>query len=708
MGLICKDDMKQIYFLPGGISMTERLAKIRELCIKREFKKYRQDIELDVATGFHEQGLSIPRRSAERFKLLLEAEKPIVFPDERISITRTIKTVPSLYTDTEWETLNQKYNNFQDYCICNVNTDYEHTIKTGLKARRAEVLSSLEKAKSVEDEEGIEFLECILTSIDAVLDFAKRYLQAALDAGNKEVAEVFLVIPEHGAQTFQQALQFLRLLNFTLWYNIKYLITFGRFDQYMYPYYKADIEAGRITEQEAFDLVQEFFLILNRDSDLYFGVQVGDNGQSIVLGGCDENGKDAYNKLSDICIDACRENNLIDPKINLRVGRNTPMDVYVKGTQLTKIGLGFPQYCNDDVIIEGLVKLGYSLTDARNYAVAACWEYTISYVGMDIPNVDAVNFAKIVNDTIHDSLEGSASYEEFKAAYEQKFLAEIERLTKKYHYVHLEPCPWQSFLMSGCVEQARDFSKAAKYHNYGFHGAGIATGADSMATVKKLVFEDRKIDAKTLVAALDADFEGFAALRNTILHDVPRMGNDNDTVDDIAKDMLDLFIRSLKGKRNALGGIFRPGTGTAQFYMWYSKNLPATADGRKAYTPLSADYSPSLTAILSGPLSVVSSFTKPDLVSLCNGGPLTIELHDTVFRNDDGIQKTAMLVKSFIERGGHQFQLNTVNRERMLSAQKNPEDYPNLIVRVWGWSAYFVELDKEYQDHIISRTEFVF
>ena len=687
--------------------MNERLDNIRQICLKRGYKQYRQDITLDIADDFQKHGLSIPRRSAERLKLMLEAEKPIVFADERISITRTIKALPSLYTDDEWDALNKKYENFQDYCICNINTDYEYTIKTGLKTRREEVLSRLAKAETEHDGEGIEFLECVLMGIDAVIDFAKRYRQAAIDAGNTEIAEVFSVIPEQGAQTFQQALQFLRLLNFTLWYNIKYLITFGRFDQYMYPYYKADIEAGRITKEEAYDLIREFFLILNRDSDLYYGVQVGDNGQSIVLGGCDENGNDVYNDISDMCIDACRENNLIDPKINVRVNRNTPMKVYIKGAHLTKIGLGFPQYCNDDVIIEGLVKLGYSLTDARNYAVAACWEYTIPYVGLDIPNVDAVNFAKIMNDTIHGSLLSCNSFDEFMAAYKKNFLAEIDRLTEKFRYVHLEPCPWQSFLMKDCVDKARDFSKCSKYHNYGFHGAGVSTGADSAAAVKKLVFDEKSVSAETLLDALDKDFEGYTDLRNRILNEVPKMGNNDDYVDSIAVEMLDYFHECLQGRKNALGGIFRSGTGTAQFYMWYSKNLPATADGRKAYTPLSADFSPSLCAKLNGPLSVVSSFTKPDLIKLCNGGPLTLEMHDTVFRNEDGITKTAMLVKSFVDHGGHQLQLNTVNRDRMLDAQKNPQDYPNLIVRVWGWSGYFVELSKEYQDQIISRSEFM-
>ena len=686
--------------------MNERLSALREKCLRRDFKQYRQDLVLDLAEDFSAKGYSMQKRSAERFIAMLNAEKPVVFPDERIAITRTIKGVPSVYTEQEWKDLNEKYNNFQDYFICNINTDYGTTITKGLKARKAEVLESLEAAKARKDDEAIEMLECILDCIDATVDYARRYREEALRVGNTEIAEIFSVIPENGAQTFHQALQFLRLLNFTIWFNIKYLITFGRFDQYLYPFYKADLEAGRITYDEAYELIVEFFLAVNRDSDLYYGVQVGDNGQSIVLGGCDKDGNDVFNDISMMCIDACRENNLIDPKINLRVNKNTPLDIFVKGSELTKIGLGFPQYCNDDTIIPALLKAGIELEDARNYAVAACWEYTIPYVGMEIPNVDAVNFPKIVNDCIHLYLKDCKTFEEFMAAYEKHFLGEIDRLTKKYDYVHQEPCPWQSFLMTGCVEQGKDFSKCGKYNNYGFHGTGIATGADSIAVVKKLIFEDKTLDAETLIAALDADYEGYTELRNRIINDVPKMGNNDDYVDSIAVYMLKFFADSLEGKKNSRGGCFRAGTGSAQFYMEYSRNMPATADGRRNGAPFSADYSPSLTSVLNGPLSVITSFTKPDLIACNNGGPMSIELHDTVFRNEDGIRKTAMLVKSFIDRGGHQLQLNAVSRDTLLDAQANPEAHKGLIVRVWGWSGHFIQLDKGYQDQIIERTSY--
>jgi formate C-acetyltransferase len=184
------------------------------------------------------------------------------------------------------------------------------------------------------------------------------------------------------------------------------------------------------------------------------------------------------------------------------------------------------------------------------------------------------------------------------------------------------------------------------------------------------------------------------------------MGQDNDSVDLIASHLMEVFGNALNGKPNAHGGIWRAGTGSAMEYVLSARECPATADGRYAYTPYGCSFSPAITARTDGPLSVIRSFTKFDMRRIINGGPLTLELHDSVFRNPEGERKVAQLVRYFIDRGGHQLQLNAVNRDILLDAQKHPEEYPNLIVRVWGWSGYFCELDTPYQNHIISRTEF--
>jgi formate C-acetyltransferase len=219
------------------------------------------------------------------------------------------------------------------------------------------------------------------------------------------------------------------------------------------------------------------------------------------------------------------------------------------------------------------------------------------------------------------------------------------------------------------------------------------------------VFVRGEIAPDELLSALDADFAGYEALREKLLS-YPKMGQNDDRADAFADLLLSTFADALHGKPNSRGGVFRVGTGTAHEYYYTAKRLGATADGRHAYAPFSANYSPAPTARTQGPISAIKSFTKTDLSRACNGGPFTVEIHDTVFRNDEGEKKVAALIKSFFDLGGHQMQINAVNRDVLLDAKAHPENYPGLIVRVWGWSGYFCELEPAFQDHIIRRVEF--
>ncbi|MBQ7365580.1 MAG: pyruvate formate-lyase, partial [Clostridia bacterium] len=250
-------------------------------------------------------------------------------------------------------------------------------------------------------------------------------------------------------------------------------------------------------------------------------------------------------------------------------------------------------------------------------------------------------------------------------------------------------------------------SQGARYRNYGIHGAGLATAVDALAAVDFYIYRNNEMTKTELLEALAQNYDGYDSLYHKLRYDAPKFGNNDAFVNEIASRLLTIFANALEGHRNDRGGIFRAGTGSAMYYVTQGKMIPATADGRKAGEGLGANYSPSLFARCKGPVSVILSFTAPDLVPVANGGPLTLELHDTMFRSDDSIRKTALLVKSYIQNGGHQLQLNAVNREMLLDAQKHPERYRNLIVRVWGWSGYFVELEKEYQDHIIARCAYV-
>ena len=637
---------------------------------------------------------------------MLKAETPAFMDGERLAFLRTVKQIPDLHTDEEMAARRAAGTAFGEKgVVFNLTADFAPTIRDGLDARLLEIDARLARCRAEGDAEGIEFLENAMLSVKAVLDLAERYDAAGAARPSYQVVAPAL---RKGSHTLHEALQTLRILHFAMWCEGEYHCGLGRIDQYLFPYYEADVKAGRLTEETALEEMEEFFIACNRDSDLYIGVQQGDNGQSVMLGGVTREGKPAFNDLSRLCLKACGELKLVDPKINLRVDKSTPIEIYELGTELTAKGLGFPQYANDDVVIPALQRWGYELGDARDYSVAACWEFLVPGCGMDINNIDAVSFVGALDRALRVLTQRRRGAELLFDDVKREFFAEIQRradaLVEKYAHVEILPGPFVSVISTDCIKKARDISKGAKYNNFGIHGTGIAVAVDSLASVRELVFEKRLVTLEELVKLLDTDFAGrpdvLAAAKAA-----PKMGNADARADDLAKELVAFWGHAFDGKRNDRGGIFRPGTGSAMYYIWHARDVPASADGRLKGEPLSANYAPSLDVPVKGPVSVVRSFTEPDLGPVCNGGPLTIEIHDSAFAMPDGVGKVANLVKFFIERGGHQMQINTINRDTLLDAQAHPERHRHLIVRVWGWSGYFIELDKCFQDQIIKRVE---
>lgn len=673
------------------MTMTERIASLKQLQWEREHHRARISLKDDLPLPYRDPELSDITRTSLRLKLALELEKPYLFPNEIIAFTRTVPNLPFVFDEAEWAKISSEHFIHESGNVSNLSPNYGAVIASGLLAIRERLGDN-------------DLHTAMRTSIDAVLDLTRRYETAARTSGNVALANVLARVPAHPARTFREALQSLRVLHYCMWCEGDYHNTLGRFDQYMFPYLAADLDAGRETEDSAFELLEAFFLSCNRDSDLYPGMQQGDNGQSIVLGGMTPDGRNGYNLLSEMCLKVSAELRLIDPKINLRVNKNTPLSVYELGTQLTRLGLGFPQYENDDVAIPGLVALGYEEADARDYAMAACWEFIIPGKGMEIPNIGALPFANCVDGVIRQSLASCSSMDALKAAIREDIFARVRATIAERRNLYVIPSPYLSMFFDGCIESGSDISRGCKYNNWGLHGTGLAPAADMLAAVEKLVFQEG-LSAQALIQAMDDNFVGHEALRSRLVNDCPKMGNDDDRVDSHASWLLSTFSASVKGLTNERGGIVRAGTGSAMYYIFHANELGATADGRESGVPLPANYAPSLNIKLNGPVSLVKSFTKPNLSEVINGGPLTIEFSDSVFTQDESITKVAQLVQLFVLRGGHQLQLNTVNRDRLLDAQQHPENYRNLIVRVWGWSGYFVELDKCYQDHIIRRAE---
>ena len=654
------------------------MTETYEYVLQKKHRAFRKEVTEDFAAEFSAGKLPLAERIVRRFERLAAAEEPHILPGEQIVFLRTTGKAGDVMTEEEWEEYRANSGEIHELgYTSNLCGNYAAFLREGLNAVR-------ERAD-----------EYARREIDAILSLTDRYRAEAQRMGRNDVAAVLSVVPRKPATTFREALQFFRILHFSLWLEGCYHNTVGRFDQYMYPYFANDLAAGRETPESAEALLEDFFLSFNKDSDLYPGVQQGDNGQSMVLGGCDAEGNDCFNALSEMCLRVSKRLLMIDPKINLRVCSKTPIEVYRLGSELTAAGLGFPQYNNDDVVIPALEAYGYRHEDACNYVVAACWEFIIPGVGYEIVNIGAYNLPQAVREATFSYLPGAPDFETFLAGVDSTVRAGAVEKTAKKRAAAFLPSPLYDLLIP-----------ERRYRNFGFHVTGIAGAADALAAIRCHVFEKKDVDVPRLLTGLETDFENDPQLLRLLRYESPKMGCDDDAVDSLATRLLDDFADGLEGKRNDYGGCYRAGTGTAMNYLLHAKTLGATADGRRKGEPFGTNFSPNLFTKTPGPVSVIRSFTKQHLGRVCNGGPLTLEFASSMFADPESTAKLAELVRFFILRGGHQLQLNAVNAEKLKDAQKHPENYGQLVVRIWGWSAYFVELDREYQDHVIARQEY--
>ena len=691
--------------------MNERLELLKSRMRAGEQKSLRQAKSIKVLSECENEGLSWPRRVARLVRRQCEAEQVVITPEERIVFTRTLPGVPPVYSVEEWSHVTAGRTLHELGPVNNICPDWEMLLSQGLLGRRKIALATY--ARLVDNPRTIEFLQSAIETIDAVLELAARYAKQARIIGRQDLVDVLESVPAHPARTFREALQSLRICNAVVWLGGNYQVGLGRFDQYMWPFLQSDIETGLLTIPEAEELLAEFFISLNKDNDLYPGVQQGDNGQTLVLGGVKPDGSPAVNELTRMVLRVSRDLELIDPKINLRISADTDLELLCLASELTRKGLGFPQYSNDDVVIPALVAHGYDLEDARDYVVAACWEFIIPGCGMEVVNIGAVSFPAATDQAIRAGLADGLGFDAILNRTAENIKSQVHHLTEIYSHLLLPPAPYFSVFMDGCLEQGCDISEGLKYNNFGIHGAGSANAADALAAVKQFVFVDHSLSAEELLAALQADFFSYEPLRRKLSEDGPKVGSNDDRADELFAFLFDEFAYACEScGRTPRGGIVRPGTGSAMYYIWLAKGhegmlepiVGATADGRDRGEPFSANLAPSPGVRVQGPISTLQSYSKINYLRVCNGGPITMELSDTVFRDPESIRKVAMLVRIFSQLGLQQLQLNSLNMETLVDAKAHPEKHKNLIVRVWGWSGYFCELTPEYQDHIIARS----
>ncbi|MGD0707128.1 MAG: pyruvate formate lyase family protein [Anaerolineaceae bacterium] len=691
--------------------MNERLEELKRRTRNGEQKAFRRLEPISVLEECEAENLSWPKRVARLMVRQCEAETVVIGTDEQIVFTRTVPAaIPELYSPADWARITAGRTLHESGPINNLSPDWDMVLSQGLLDRKQAALAS--RKKNCNDPEAVEFLDCAIESIDAVLALAGSYAAEAHRLRRIDLAEMLEQVPAYAPRTFHEALQSLRLLQAVIWLTGHYQVGLGRLDQYLWPYLKADLDSGRLDKSEAYDLLAEFFISLNKDSDLYPGVQQGDNGQTITLGGVTPDGQSAVNELTYLALQASRDVSMIDPKVNLRISADTDLELLSLATELTRKGLGFPQYSNDDVVIPALVAHGYRLEDAREYAVAACWEFLIPGKGMEVVNIGAVSFPAAVDAAIRAGLPAGEDIPGILRRVRAEIDAQVKHLAGDYEKLLLPPAPFFSVLMDDCVERGKDLSAGARYNNFGIHGAGSANAADALAAVQELVFIQHSLEPADLLAALDTDFQGREELRLALEQQAPKVGNDDERADGFMVKLLDMLADACEGYgKTSRGGILRPGSGSAMYYIWLTQSAPgmrepvvgATAEGRHKGKPLAANLAPTQGVQVRGPISVLLSFSKIDYRRICNGGPITLELSDSIFRDAESVHKVAMLVRAFAQQGCQQLQVNSMNLATLLDAKAHPELHKNLIVRVWGWSGYFCELSPEYQDQVIAR-----
>lgn len=695
--------------------MDNRLRLLREKVVQGYYEKYRYTESIDIQKERDCGDLSWEQQVSALFHEVVNREKPIIEQEERIVFTRTtrhpVNPIPQ-------EVKNKK--NCLGHRVHNICADWEMTLRDGLQGRRHAAGKAREQF--AKDSPQYRYLNTVLDSLDSVEKLVKKYQDKACELKRWDIVAALQSIIDGKPKSFYHALQSLRFFQGVLWMNGHNHIGFGRFDQYMWPYLKKDLECNRLNIDKAEDLVSEFIISVNRDVGVYPGIQKGDNGQSLMLGGVTKNGERGDNPLTLIVLKVASELSLPDPKINLRIDKSTPQEILVRAAELIQKGMGFPQFSHDDVVIPSLVNNGYELEDARQYTVAACWEFIIPGKGMDVPNVNALSFPYEIDTAIRKGLKYKSSF--------NKIMQDVRKniINRVALYVdHLKdicfwpPAPLYSALMTDCIERGLDINNGgAKYCNYGIHGSGCANAADALAALRYVVFDTGLADADTFLSALNNNWEGYEDLREFVLTKSPKVGNNDDRADRYLPFLFESFYEGcvkcsgILNKRGAKIGI-RAGTGSAMYYVWLVKDcrpnslepvVKATADGRKEGEFISANLAPSIGVKSAGPISCMQSFSKIPYEYICNGGPITMELLPSCFKGKPGTIQIINLLKVFLWLNCQQLQLNMVCAEQLIEAKQNPDKYKNLIVRVWGWSARFVDLDEDFQNQIIQRSFF--
>lgn len=607
----------------------------------------------------------------------------------------------------------------------------------GLKER------ALKRLETVEKEYQKNFLRGVGIACDTIKIFSDRFSKLAKTKaeGTKneqrrgellKIAEICEKVPWNPPETFYEAIQALWFTQnaIIISYGAGSGITPGRVDQLLYPYYKRDIEAGNITEEEALRLIEEFIIKINNNVVIwpnFLGLSLNHLGtdiENITLGGVTRDGGDAVNELTYLFIEGLR-NTKLATSVSFRISKNSPKEFIRKVVELHKDTSG-PAFFNDDIAVPTLMNDGYSLEAARDYCLVGCVE----------PNGTGDTFgatggSKIYFPTVLDLLlnrgrtsflgnfdtldtgnpEDFKTFEEFMDAYYKHLdflIAVCAKATdiRDEIWANMFHNPLISPTIDGCIEKAMDMTEGSATYNFGAIGAGgLGTVVDSLAAIKKFVFDEKSITMKNLIYAIQHNFKNNEVLRQR-LKNGPKFGNDDDYVDAIAVELVDRFCTRVASHQRSTGGHYKGSFISYGLNVYEGALEPASPDGRKAGAPLSNSMSPSNGAEQNGPTAALKSVAKIDHIKIGFGNSLNMKFPRYFLNAEKGIETLESLILAYFQLGGFHLQFNVVGADTLREAQLHPEEFTDLIVRVSGYSAYFTRLGKKIQDDIIERTEF--
>lgn len=633
--------------------------------------------------------------------------------------------------------------NQTDHAQGHILPDVETWLALGPLGLKEKVLEARARRTDLAREQR-EFYKATLLCLDGAMEFMTRHAGLALAMAQKEqgtarraelerIADNCQHLASNPPEDFWQALQSVAFL-FVLLQIESNASSFspGRLDQYLLPYLRRDVERGALDFDTAQELLEglwckfnEIILLRSIDGARYFaGFPIGFN---IAIGGQLADGSDATNVLSYMCLQAQADLQLPQPNLSARLHRHSPQDFLNAVARTIGKGGGMPQVFNDAVIVPAYEKRGVTPTDALNYAIVGCVELSIPGKTLGWSDASMFNLVRVLEITLHGGripetgeqvgpetkpLTEMQSFEELQGAYAvqlKHFIALMVKGCSVIDQLHprINPTPFLSTVIDDCIVRGTDVTAGGAHYNFsGVQGVQIANVADSLAAIKTLVFERKKIRADDLVCALRNNFADNEILRQRLLNNAPKYGNDDDAVDDLARQWARFFCDEVARYPTPRGGTFHPGFYTVSAHVPLGKNVGATPDGRFAHTPLAdGGLSPTAGRDHKGPTAVLCSVGKIDQTLVSNGALLNLKFLPSFFEQENALEWFTAFLRAFVELGVSHMQFNVISGETLRAAQAHPEEFRGLVVRVAGYSAYFVELAGEVQDEIIRRTE---